>query len=123
MSGDVEMWRIEWWYGRWSDSCGNHMREYVEGTERAHNMLLDLLCRQESRADVAGGITSSRRRFGSWFSSRSTPEQDEDKTLKFVANVKAWRMVDGEWVEQEMMVLPPELKIRAVSYPKESADS
>lgn len=104
----TELWKIEWQSAATGGRVGAFNREFVEGDEAAEDMLIELLCAAEANTSRRG-LNGPWRRCAAWI--RKQPDVDQAE-LEYVDHVKAYRLVDGEWERQELLLEPPTLHWR-----------
>ena len=103
----AEVWRIEYMIG--CHAGGRWETEYVEGDDQAESRIMELDCDRLADAGRAGGLSTASRRTRAWLVRR--PTKIEKQSYQNVMHLKAFRLVDGEWIEACWALIPPTIEV------------
>lgn len=110
MGNDAEMWRIEFWIKTGGEGPGRFEREYIESDEDAHTRLMELEI-DLTLADSSGMNWPAKRRATAWLRRRPQVPTPNSENYEHVREIKAWRMVDGEWREATWTLIEPDIDV------------
>lgn len=106
----VELWRIEFQVTAGGHGVGRFEKEYVESDEDAHLRLMELEI-DGTLADTSGMNWPAKRRARAWLRRRHDVPVAGAEDYQHAHNVKAWRLIDGEWRQAKWSLVEPSIDV------------